>query len=114
MTQSWTQQSELPRPLQAGESSHHFTHEEKREVERVTGCRQLTYVYVQICRSCKQNVIVYECGVRTYVFTFGGLKNLSVLCLSTVRANSNDNRQLENTASTFARSNLQEDKKGID
>ena len=43
LTQSWTQQSELPRPLQAGESSHHFTHEEKREGERVTGCRQLTY-----------------------------------------------------------------------
>ena len=57
---------------------------------------------------------MYECGVCTHVFTFGGLKNLSVLCLSTVRANSNDNRQLENTASTFARSNLQEDKKGID
>ena len=50
----------------------------------------------------------------TYVFTSGGLKNLSVLCLSTVRASSNDSRQLENTASTFARSNLQEDKNGTD
>lgn len=48
LTQSWTQQSELPRPLQAGESSHHFTHEKEREGERVTGRRHLTYVHVQI------------------------------------------------------------------
>ena len=50
LTQSWTQQSELPRPLQAGESFHHFMREKEREGERITGCRQLTrtYVYVQI------------------------------------------------------------------
>lgn len=46
----------------------------------------------------------------TYVFTTGGLKNLSVLCLSTVSANSKASRQLEKTASTLARSNLQEHK----
>ena len=48
----------------------------------------------------------------TYVFTTGGLKNLSVLCFSTVSANSKANKQLENTARTLARSNLQSPNRG--